>query len=251
LHIADLSLTGILEHLTTRAYSKPCGDPEGSFLLAPSAIAFGASPEGLSRTLSRIYQHARDWAPGLDIPWFVPPVHIATLDLEAGHFRLDEDSYASIAVSTEYLGSIEATSLILAHEACHHILLQSGVSYQFKEDVILNERITDLTMFVCGFGEIVRCGYSVVHKRYGQYVNMHLGYLDSREYDAANRYVLAKRKVERLPGMPIRPSVWAYLCKQIGGLMNQSAWRNRNSSLLEKIIEEDERRNRHRRSGGN
>jgi hypothetical protein len=33
--------------------------------------------------------------------------------------------------------------------------------------------------------------------------------------------------------------------------MNQSAWRNRNSSLLEKIIEEDERRNRHRRPGGN
>jgi hypothetical protein len=80
---------------------------------------------------------------------------------------------------------------------------------------------------------------------------MHLGYLDSHEYDAAYRYVLAKRKAERLPGMPIRPSVWAYLCKQIGGLMNQSVRRNRKSSLLEKLIEEDERRNRHRRSEGN
>jgi len=247
MHIADLSLSGILEHLTTRAYSKPCGDPEGSFLLAPSAIALGAGTEGLSRTLNRIYQHARDWAPGLDIPWFVPPVRIVTLDSEAGHFRLDEDSYASIAVSTEYLGSIDATSLILAHEACHHILLQSGVSFQFKDDVILNERITDLTMFVCGFGEIVRCGYSVVHKRYGQYVNTHLGYLDSREYDAAYRYVLAKRQAERLPGMPIRPSVWAFLCNQIGRLTKQAARYNRDTSLLEKIIEEDERRNLHRR----
>jgi hypothetical protein len=80
---------------------------------------------------------------------------------------------------------------------------------------------------------------------------MHLGYLDSCEYDAAYHYVLAKRKAERLPGMPIRPSVWDYLCKQIGGLMNQSARRKGKSSLLEKIIEEDERRNPYRRSGGN
>jgi hypothetical protein len=173
-------------------------------------------------------------------------VRIVALVLEAGHFRLDKNGYASIAVSTEYLGSIEATTLILAHEACHHILLQSGVSFQFKEDVILNERITDLTMFVCGFGEIIRGGDSVVRKRNGLHVNMHLGYLDNRECDEAYRYVLAKREAERLPGMPIRPPACAYLRKQIGRLMNPPS-ANRNSSLLEKIVEEDDRRNRHRR----
>ena len=247
MHIVDLSLSGILEHLTTRAYSKPCGDPDGSFLLAPSAIAIGTSPGGLSQTLNRIYQHARDWAPGLDIPSFVPPVRIAKLESEAGHFLLDEESYASIAVSKDYLGSTEATGLILAHEACHHILLQSGVSFQFKNDVILNERVTDLTMFVCGFGEIVRCGHSVVRNGHGQYVKTHLGYLNSREYDAAYRYVLTKRKERQLPVAPPRPSVWAYLSKQIGRLTKQSTANKSNSCLLDRIIEEDERRNRRRR----
>lgn len=65
MQIDDLSLSGILEHLTTRAYSKPCNNPEGSFLLAPSAIAFGSSPQALWQTSSRIYQHALDSASGL------------------------------------------------------------------------------------------------------------------------------------------------------------------------------------------
>jgi hypothetical protein len=247
LHIVDLSLSGILDHLTTRAYSKPCSAPEGNFLLAPSAIAFGTSPQGLSQTLNRIYQHARDWAPGLDIPWFVPPVRIANLESEAGHFLLDEESYASIAVSTEYLGSAEATCLILAHEACHHILLQSGVCFQFKNDLLHNERVTDLAMFVCGFGEIVRCGHSLVRSGHGQYVKTHLGYLESFEIDAAYRYVLTKRKERRLPVAPPRPSVLAYLREQIGRLTKQSSANKGNSSLLAKVIEESERRNRRRR----
>ena len=132
LHIVDVSLVGILEYLTNKAWSKPCGDPQGSFVLLPSRLASDTSPQGLSRLLRGIYEHARAWAPGLDIPWFVPPVRVAALESEAGHFLVDEESYASIAVSTEFLGSIDATCLILAHEACHHILLQSGISYQFN-----------------------------------------------------------------------------------------------------------------------
>lgn len=247
MQIDDLSLSGILEHLTTRAYSKPCSYPQGRFLLAPSGIAFGTSPQGLWQTLNRMYQHALDWAPGLDIPRFVPPVRIAKLETEAGHFALDDDSYASIAVSIDFIDNSDATCLILAHEACHHILLQSGISFQFKNDVALNERVTDLTMFVCGFGEIVRRGRSFVRSGRGQYVKTHLGYLDSRECDTAYRYVLTKRKERQLPGAPPRFSILAYVSQQISRLTKKSVTIQGKKGLLEKIIEEDERRNRRRR----
>jgi hypothetical protein len=246
LHIVDLSLSGILDHLTTEAWSRPCRDPEGSFLLSPIGLASGSHSQGLSRTLNRLYEHARNWAPGLDIPSFVPPVRIAALKV-AGHFLLDEESYASITVSTEFLGNVDATSLILAHEACHHILLQAGISFQFKNDVMQNERITDLSMFVCGFGEIVRRGRPVVRRSHGQYVNTHLGYLDSRECDAAFRYVLEKRRTEQLPGIPIRPSFWTGLSNLVSRLAKPPFRSGGGQTLLEKVVEETERRKRHRR----
>ena len=237
----DPFLAGILESLATRAWSKPCHDPGGTFLLSPLGLSRDSSPQGLWQTLGRIYAHARNWAPGLDIPWFVPPVQIANLESKAGHFLVDEESYASIAVSTEFLGNIDATFLILGHEACHHILLQSGISYEFKNDVTLNERYTDLTMFVCGFGEIVRRGHSAVRRCHGQYVNTHLGYLGSDEYERAYRYVLAKRAAEHLPGLPKRASVLTYLRKQFGRLATPSGRSTPGSNLLEKVIKETER----------
>lgn len=103
-----------------------------------------------------------------------------------------------------------------------------------------------MRMFVCGFGEIVRRGHSVVLQGHGRYGQSHLGYLDSHECDTAYHYVVAKRKSEHLPGCPSRSSVWAFLCKHIGRLTltGQFTASKLDGSLLEKIIEEDQRRNR-------
>jgi hypothetical protein len=246
LEIVDLSLTGILESLATKAWSKPCHDSAGIFLLSPLGLATDSSPDGLWQALRRIYEHARSWAPGLDVPWFVPPVRIIELKVNARHFAIDEESYASIAVSSEFLGSSDATCLILAHEACHHILLQSGISYQYRSDVIFSERLTDLTMFVCGFGEVVRRGHSIVSRSRGHYVSTHLGYLRSDEYEAAYRYVLAKRVADHLPGAPERTSVFTKVRKQLSRLGTPFMGTTPGSRLLEKVIKETERKKRRR-----
>lgn len=241
-HSVDPTLSGSLETLATKAWGKQCHDPRGSFLLSPLVLAPDYSPQGLWQTLRQIYEHARTWAPGLDVPSFVPPVRIADLESHAGHFLVDEESYASIAVSTEFLGSIDATLLILAHEACHHILLQSGISYQYKNDLVLNERVTDLAMFVCGFGEIVRRGHSVVRRCSGQFVSTHLGYLSSDEYEMAYRLVLAKRVAEHLPGVPERPSLLTYFRHRFGRIARPSGRSAPRSNLLEDVIKETESR---------
>lgn len=148
-------------------------------------------------------------------------------------------------MSSEFVENSDATCLILAHEACHHILLQSGIYFQFKNDVALNERVTDLTMFVCGFGDIVRQGRSFVRSNRGQYVSAHWGYLNGVECDMAYRYVLDRRQGRQLPGAPPTFSVFAYLSR-VSRLMTKSGTPSGGKSLLDKIIEEDERRDRRR-----
>lgn len=244
LEISDVSVTGILDSLTAMAWSTPCREPDGSFLLSPEGLARACTAEDLERALRRMYEHARNWAPGLDIPWFVPPVRIVALDSHAGHFLVDEESYASITVSRAFLNSIEAALLILAHEACHHILLQTGISYRYKNDVALNEKITDMTMFVCGFGELVRRGQSVVHHSHGQFVSTHLGYWCQADYERAHRYVLARRAAAHLPGLPHPSSFWISLRKKFNGLLTRSGPSKPPGTLLDKVIHETERQRR-------
>jgi hypothetical protein len=245
--MSNASLLDILDELSAHAWRKPCQDfGEANFLL--SLHALGQDPptsERLRQILRTMYEHARIWAPGLDIPFFVPPVRIANLqDTEAGYFSVDKESYASIAVSREFLADRDATLLILAHEACHHILLQSGVSYRYKTDPTLNERVTDLCMFVCGFGEIVKRGHSAVIRQPDHLVSSHLGYLNSEEYAAAYRHVLAKRTAQGLPGIPRQASIWRRLCRYWSGFGNSRVNADVGSTLLEQAVAETERQNK-------
>ena len=251
----DQSLSRILEALATRAWSKPCHDLTGSFLLCPSLFEPDTSPEALGNTLRRLYEHARNWAPGLDIPYFVPPVRVTDLTSEAGLFRIDEESYATVAVSREFVGSFDAAFLILAHEACHHILFQSALSQ--RVDIALNEITTDLTMFVCGFGEIVQRGHSMVRRSRSHYMTVHLGYLRANEYRMAHNYVLSRRAAERLPGVSSKVKIssarehvsnfFAPLTGYVRKVFRRSSSSvqraNRSDELLlRKVLEETERR---------
>jgi hypothetical protein len=189
-------LRPILDMLTSKAWRNAARDQAGEFLLLPSDLAPGPSVESLRETLQALYRHARRWAPGLEVPFFVPPIRLDVADA-AGDFIVDEESYASVGVAAEFVGNAAAILMILAHEACHHILMQSGLKR--ADDTALDEITTDLAMFVCGFGELVLRGHSHVHHYGGRGSRVHLGYLSSGDYRQAHDYVLAKRAAEGLP----------------------------------------------------
>jgi hypothetical protein len=84
------------------------------------------------------------------------------------------------------LADRRAVGAILAHEACHYILENSGIR---EPNVDENEKLTDACMFVCGLGLLFLDGYKRedAHK---EYRNGHrLGYLTDSEYNFAARYV--------------------------------------------------------------
>lgn len=246
-------ISGIIENLSSRAWRGTKYDQPGQFFVEPSSIATSTDPESLLLALKQLYEHARRWAPGLSVPYFVPPVYIvAETAADAGHFSVDEESYASVAISSRYIDRIDAVRLVLAHEACHNILMQSGLSN--RSDMWLDEVTTDLAMFVCGFGDIVRRGHTTVQLTHNSSISAHLGYLNSKEYDYAYKQVLSLRTSEGLPGVPHkdwfqrkygRVNATAIALSLIRRLMK----RRRNlvdneELLLEQILEEAQERKR-------
>jgi hypothetical protein len=242
------AIESILESLAERAWSRTPSDPTSSFLLQPTEFDNKIiSPQSLNKAANRIYVHARKWAAGLDIPYFVPPVRFLEMSSNAGHFVIDEQSYAHIAISAEFIKSREAILLILAHEACHHILFQSGLDQ--RHDFGLNERTTDLAMFICGFGELARCGHSIFIGSKSK-VGAHIGYLTPQEYDRAFGLVLSMRRAFQLSGVEKvvsshpkprinnqRINIFKIIYKR---LFSQDNSLRQQKQLLEKIIEKSE-----------
>jgi hypothetical protein len=196
-------LRRIVDALAGKAWRDTRRDQEGAFLVQPSDLTPGETPASMHETLTALYAHARRWAPGLDVPFFVPPVRIDVVDA-AGNFVVDEESYASIGVSARFVGDAAAVRLILAHEACHHILRQSDL--ERRDDTSLNEITTDLAMFVCGFGELVLGGHTHVRRYGGGGQRVHLGYLSPDAYRAAHDHVLSTRAAQGLPARAPRPA---------------------------------------------
>jgi hypothetical protein len=204
--VLDPELREILDRLTSRAWRDARGDQPGGFpsaprssagfVVLPAELAPLDTPAAMHAALTSLYEHARRWAPGLDVPFSVPPVRIRVLG-DAGRFVVDEERYASIFVSGRFAGDPASVRLILAHEACHDILRQSDLAR--RDDVRIDEITTDLAMFVCGFGELVLAGHTHV-ARYGEAGEVtHLGYLNAAAYRAAHEHVLSARATLDLP----------------------------------------------------
>lgn len=185
----DDRLVSILDRLARKAWVQAPGQQPGRFVLSSADLAPGNTADSLHAALQAIYSHARRWAPGFNVPFFVPPIRIGPLD-SAGEFLIDE-GYASITVSAKYLDNDAALLMILCHEACHHILLQAGLAQ--KDDLKLDEITTDLAMFICGFGEIVLSGHRVIRGYTSNREQVHLGYLGSDVYRDAHEWVLQRR----------------------------------------------------------
>jgi hypothetical protein len=137
------------------------------------------------RIIETILNHARLAAPGLSVPLRVPRVEIGSLIDAAGQFKTS-DGWVVVNLASHLLADRRAVGAILAHEACHYILENSGIR---EPNVDENEKLTDACMFVCGLGLLFLDGYKRedAHK---EYRNGHrLGYLTDSEYNFAARYV--------------------------------------------------------------
>src|SRR5260370_41339079 len=86
----------------------------------------------------------------------------------AGQFKVS-DGWVSVRIANHVLMDRKAVRAILAHEACHYVLENSGIR---ERDYEQNERLTDLCMFVCGLGELFLDGY----KREGTHNEYTLGH---------------------------------------------------------------------------
>jgi hypothetical protein len=103
-----------------------------------------------------LLNHARKVAPNFSVPRKIPRTVVEAAPFAAGQFKVDEEGWVTITISPDFFQDKLAAQAILAHEVCHYVLENSGIR---KPNFELNERYTDLCMFVCGFGEIFLAGY--------------------------------------------------------------------------------------------
>ncbi len=145
-----------------------------------------------AQVIEVLLAHARRVTPEFSVPQMVPRTVVESTPRAAGQFEVDEEGWVTIKVSPAFFDDSLAAKAILAHEACHYILENSGIR---QGDFELNERYADLCMFICGFGQIFLAGYKREPAQ-NQYRPGHrLGYLTDAEYEFANQYVVELREI--------------------------------------------------------
>jgi hypothetical protein len=188
-----------LEMLARTAWTNP-GPITKHFLFKPT-LPLSRDEAVVERAVKDMYDHARRWATGFEIPYHIPHLRLSSLSDAAGMFKSDEYGWTTIEIAHEFFGWPAAIWLILAHEICHHILNQTGLADRLNPT--RNERMTDTAMFICGFGEIALAGKDCVRRsgQNGGYVSSHLGYLQDAEYQYAYHWVIAARACNQMPGL--------------------------------------------------
>ncbi len=148
----------------------------------------------LDRVVKALLDCARRVAPGFSVPMMVPRVVVESMPAAAGQFEVDEEGWVTIRVSPDFERDLPTARAILAHEVCHYILENRGIR---QPNVELNERDTDLCMFICGFGDVFLAGYKRSSARNEYRPGHRLGYLTDAEYQFANHYTKELRVTYR------------------------------------------------------
>jgi hypothetical protein len=194
-----------------------------------------------SQIIEAFLRHANIVSPGLGIPTMLPRVLITPMASLAGTFEEDEEGYVTIRVSSNFSDDQLAAQAILAHEVCHYILENAGIR---KTDFLLNEKMTDLCMFVCGFGDIFLRGYKRDAAKNDYRPGHRLGYLADEEYRFASHYVTELRRSGKIKPLgeleKIKKSLLHKLHGDLGSYNRQiQAERQRSPHKSEMEIHED------------
>jgi hypothetical protein len=222
-------LRSILEELADRGWSKNRSSWDSNFSLNPSEFP---SAIELDQVVRILLNHARKVAPEFSVPSYVPQTISSPTLFAAGQFEVDEEGWVTIRVSPDFFNDRPAAQAILAHEACHYILEQSGIR---QPDFQLNERYTDLCMFICGFGQTFLQGYKRELAQNQLRPGHRLGYLTDVEYGFANQYVVQLRQSREATLRSELDEVKRRLMQLLHG--DEGAYR--------RIIEAERRRNPH------
>lgn len=156
------------------------GRPFGASIVDPKSIPTSEKPD---QFVSRLLRHARHTTE-LSTPWRTPRIFIEkTSPNVGGLFQVDE-GWVRIVVGQPFYKDVAASRAILCHEVCHYILDMVDIRERQTQE---NERLTDIAMFVLGFGQLFLDGYrrAPSENRSGHRV----GYLSEAEYGFLDWYV--------------------------------------------------------------
>jgi hypothetical protein len=190
-HAAKLSLTEAeelgneLERLARRAWKSADTLHHRAFWLSVEDLS---NRGNYSEIVRRMLEHAMEVTPGLEVPRMVPRV-ITTPQFEAAGQFHEEDGWVTLKVGPNFIWDRAAAVAILAHETCHYILENSGIR---ESDYLRTERLTDICMFVCGFGGVFLDGYKRETAQSEYRKGHRLGYLSD------DTYAFLKEEADRL-----------------------------------------------------
>lgn len=219
-----------LRELAIQAWTTEQSFQHSQFLLNPTDFVKVTAPAQVVEILIR---HAGRVVPGFSVPQLVPLVSVVPLPAAAGMFKVDEEGWVTIELGANFFQDQLAAQAILAHEVCHYILENSGIR---KSDVNLNERYTDLCMFICGFGEVFLAGYRRDAAQQDYRPGHRLGYLTDDEYRFAQRYVIQLRQ----SGEISPPDELDRLKKRLRHLLYND------QQIFDRIIKSERRKNPHK-----
>jgi hypothetical protein len=132
-HLLELQL----QELAKIAWTTEESFRQPQFMLNLSDFAHTPAPAQVVEVLLR---HAERITPGFHVPSMVPRVVVEAAipyPFAVGLFEVDEEGWVTIRVRSDFFEDKLAAQAILAHEACHYILENSGIR---KSDFQLNER---------------------------------------------------------------------------------------------------------------
>jgi len=152
----------------------------GTVVLDPGSISASVKFEEFVSMLLRHVRHTTE----LSTPWRTPRIFVERTNQNIGGLFQVDEGWVRIVVGQQFFKDIAAARAILCHEVCHYILDMVDIRERPEEE---NERLTDVAMFVFGYGKIFRAGY---RRAPSQNRNGHrVGYLSDAENDFVDRYV--------------------------------------------------------------
>src|ERR1700722_2045116 len=181
------SIAQDLDRLASRAWRQRGSPDDHRFFLKPGSLPAPKTIGDLERCLELLYCHAREWAGGFEVPFRRPKVRLSYLTDLPGSYAVDPDGDITINVSPSLVRNPVSARAVLAQEACHHILDISGLN---THDPEIDEPLTDLAMFICGFGQVFLDGRSYRGNIDQKWCTVHLGYLTDQQYQFAHEWTL-------------------------------------------------------------
>lgn len=160
------------EELIQKAWRKDEGP--SSLYLSPHHL----SPPNWDFCIRQMLKHAEKVAPQIPIPYKTPRLVFKLQSKDSGGtFEVDEEGYVTITIDSALQNNHRAALAVLSHELCHYILGSNGIKRSAR---LANEQLTDVCMFVLGFGDIFLNGYQTAPNRI-------YGYLKSEQYNTLKK----------------------------------------------------------------